>query len=319
MSSPDEITLRKLEIFLAFMREQNLARAAETLDVSSVSVHKAIHSLEAAIGAPLFAHRGRGLRPLASAEVLERHAAGIIDDIQRSVDATRQAAGIAPRVFRLGSLYSLTIELVPRIVNVLQADLPGCDIELVLGSNSSLEDKLAAGEIDAALLCVHEGGGPGAHDVTELFTDELHLVAPADARPPIRQPVDLRNYRDARFVVISQEFATGRDCYRMFEQAGVTPRVALRANDIFSLSGLVRGGVGLALLPARIAALYPDALRFHRVVADQRVQQTIGLCHLGSRREDESLAALRRAASQVVAETIRDDGVSPAAARVAAP
>ena len=55
--SSDEITLRKLEIFLVFMRERNLARAAEALSLSSVSVHKAIHSLEAAVGCPLFAHR----------------------------------------------------------------------------------------------------------------------------------------------------------------------------------------------------------------------------------------------------------------------
>ncbi|ROO28127.1 LysR family transcriptional regulator [Salinisphaera japonica] len=313
MRGADEITLRKLEIFLAFMREQNLARAAETLGVSSVSVHKAIHSLEAAVGAPLFAHRGRTLRPLASAEVLARHGQDIIDGIQRSVDATRQAAGIAPRTFRIGSLYSLTISLVPRIITAVQAALPGCDIELVLGSNATLEDQLAAGEIDAALICTHELARSHARAVVDLFEDEIYLVTPAErgaARRDTakRAPVDLADYREAPFVVLSQEFSSGRDSYRMFQTAGITPRVALRANDIFSLSGLVRGNVGYALLPGRIAELYPGALAFQRVRRAQAVSQHVGLCHLASRAEDESIGALIAAAREIVAPMVDSDG-----------
>ena len=308
MRGADEITLRKLEIFLAFMREQNLARAAESLGVSSVSVHKAIHSLEAAVGAPLFAHRGRSLRPLASAEVLARHGQDIIDDIQRSVDATRQAAGIAPRTFRIGSLYSLTMSLVPRIVTTIQRALPGCDTELVLGSNATLEDQLTAGEIDAALVCTHELARSHTRDVVDLFEDEIYLVCPSDQARSQREPVDLADYREAPFVVLSQEFSSGRDSYRMFQAAGITPRVALRANDIFSLSGLVRGGVGYALLPGRIAELYPGALTFQRVKRHQRVAQQVGLCHLASRAEDESIGALIAAARDTIAPMVDADG-----------
>ncbi|MDA3920402.1 MAG: LysR family transcriptional regulator [Salinisphaera sp.] len=301
MSSSDEITLRKLEIFLVFMHERNLARAAEALSLSSVSVHKAIHSLEAAVGAPLFAHRGRALEPLDSAYVLASHAADIIDSIQRSVDATRQAAGISPRTFRIGALYSLTISLVPRMINEIQKALPGCDIELVLGSNSALEDQLAAGDIDAALLCVHELARQNSRVIVDLFEDELYLVSPAQPTGTTRTPVDLSHYADRPFVVLSQEFSSGRDAYRMFQQAGMTPHVALRANDIFSLSSLVRGGVGLALLPGRIDQLYPGALHFARVRPEQTVHQTLGLCYLTSRAGDEAIDALEAAARAVTA------------------
>ena len=67
----DEITFRKLEVLLAFMQTGSLAKAAEVLNVSTVSVHRALHSLEtmrsarpvranAARGA--FARTGRALR-----------------------------------------------------------------------------------------------------------------------------------------------------------------------------------------------------------------------------------------------------------------
>lgn len=278
------------------MRERNLARAAEQLSLSNVSVHKAIHSLEDAVGCPLFAQRGRSLQPLASAFVLERHGAEVIDHIRRSVDDTRQAAGISPQIFRIGSLYSMTISLIPRIINQIKTEVPGCDIELVLGSNSDLEEKLQAGDIDAALLCTHELSRARQRVIVPLFEDELKLVCSRELAGNTKGPVDLHQYDGAPFVVLSQEFSTGRDSYRMFLQADMTPRVVLRANDIFSLTSLVKGGVGHALLPGRIDDLYPGALKFIPVVESQRVSQTLGLIYLRSREDDERIGALERAA-----------------------
>jgi len=49
-----EITFRKLEIFMAFMEKGNIARTAETLGISGVSVHRALHTLEEGVRCPLF-------------------------------------------------------------------------------------------------------------------------------------------------------------------------------------------------------------------------------------------------------------------------
>lgn len=62
-----EITLRKLEIFSVFMENQNLSRTAEVLGMSSVSIHRALHSLEEGLQCPLFSHKGRLLKPLSPA------------------------------------------------------------------------------------------------------------------------------------------------------------------------------------------------------------------------------------------------------------
>ena len=77
----EEITLKKLETFLAFMRTGNLARAAAELGTSNVSVHRAIHSLESALRCPLFKHEGRNLTPLESAYVLEERAQKLVQDV----------------------------------------------------------------------------------------------------------------------------------------------------------------------------------------------------------------------------------------------
>ena len=47
-----DITFRKLSIFMTFM-EKGIARTAETLGLSGVSVHRALHTLEENVRCPL--------------------------------------------------------------------------------------------------------------------------------------------------------------------------------------------------------------------------------------------------------------------------
>jgi LysR family malonate utilization transcriptional regulator len=62
----EEVTLKKLEVFLAFMRLHSLSRVAEELGQSTVSVHRALHTLEEGLRCPLFRRRCRPLSRLPS-------------------------------------------------------------------------------------------------------------------------------------------------------------------------------------------------------------------------------------------------------------
>ena len=64
----DEVTFRRFEILLAFLETGSLARAAERLEVSTVTVHRALHSLEAGVRCSLFRHEGRNLLPTDAAQ-----------------------------------------------------------------------------------------------------------------------------------------------------------------------------------------------------------------------------------------------------------
>lgn len=66
----DEITFRKLKILLAYMEGGNLNAAARMLDISAVSVHRALHSLEEGTSCQLFSLKGRNLIPTEAAQVL---------------------------------------------------------------------------------------------------------------------------------------------------------------------------------------------------------------------------------------------------------
>jgi len=211
----EELTLKKLEVFLAFMRTGNLARAAAELQTSNVSVHRAIHSLENALRCPLFKHEGRNLTPLESAFVLEERAQKLVQDVVESVRLTREAAGFSAERFKLGALYSLTVKTVPQLIMGLKLRRSELNIDLILGSNIDLLYKLKNMEVDAILISLDDSAHDPDCEQLPLFSDDIFLATPADSPFAQQSEVDLADVRDATFITLTQglpPIRTGCEC-----------------------------------------------------------------------------------------------------------
>ena len=293
MQIDEELTLKKLEVFLAFMRSGNLSKAAAELNTSNVSVHRAIHSLESALRCPLFKHEGRNLIPLESAYVLEEKAQKLVQDVLETVRQTREAAGFSAERFKLGALYSLTVKTVPQLIMGLKLRRSELNIDLILGSNIDLFYKLKNMELDAILVSLNESVS-NDQDCAQLplFADDIFLAAPADSPFAKQAEVDLSDLRDATFITLTQGFATHQDGNRVFLQAGFEPKVAMQVNDIFTLLSMVNSGVGYALLPGRVGMVYESRVKLVPLQARYHLQQHIGVVFLKAKERDPNLLAL---------------------------
>src|SRR5476649_1924872 len=140
-----EITFRKLEIFIAYMEKLNITRAAEHLGLSSVSVHRALHSLEEGLRCPLFIHKGRNLLPLPAARTLLEQATQVLEQMDHGIEATRLAAGFGQKRLKLGTLYSLMLQTSTRQIKVLKLRRPEPKLELMMGSNTHLLARMEKG------------------------------------------------------------------------------------------------------------------------------------------------------------------------------
>ncbi|SPA40226.1 Malonate utilization transcriptional regulator [Cupriavidus taiwanensis] len=289
----EEITFRKLEALLAFMESGNLAKAAEILDTSTVSVHRALHSLEQGTSCALFRHEGRNLIPTDAAHVLADTAREVLNAMADGIRATREAAGFSADQVKIGSLYSLTVQTVPKVVIGLKLRRPELQTDLVLGSNADLLRKLKQGSIDAALMAVPEPD-PEIESIP-LFEDDIFFAAPAGSPYASMPAVDLRACRDEPFVSLSEGFVTYSGFVEAFRIAEFTPNVVMKVGDIFSLMNLVGGGIGYTLLPGRVKGVYSRDVAFVPLAGEYDIKQTIALNFLRRRERDPNLLALAAA------------------------
>ncbi|ENV56422.1 hypothetical protein F951_02119 [Acinetobacter soli CIP 110264] len=292
MDIDDELTLKKIQIFLAFMRCGNLTKTATEMQISNVSVHKALHSLESALRCPLFKHEGRSLIPLKSAYVLQENAQKLVQDMITTVNKTREAAGFAAKVLHLGSLYSLTVNTIPNVISRLKLRRGELDIQLLLSSNLDLVKKLKSTELDAIIVALNATTDDPDFESLPMFEDKIFLAVNKNSALANTHEVDLASLKDETFLTLSKGFATRSDSDEVFENAGIDPKVFLEVSDIFTLISMVSTGVGLALLPGRISTIHESSVKLIPLKGAKQIKQEIGLVFLKSKERDPNLLAL---------------------------
>ena len=296
-----ELTIRKLEIFLAFMEKKNIARTAESLGISSVSVHRALHSLEEVLRCPLYAPEGRNLRPLPAAQTLAHYAGEVLMVTRQAIVATRQAAGYGSGRMKLGCLYSLTLEIVPKLIMGLKRRRPEMEIDLTMNSNQNLLAGLEEGQLDAALISVSDKKAElSGLEVLPLFEDDIYFAMPVSAVRPLADTVDLADFAHEKFVTLNEGFATAESFRQAFDVAGFEPEVVTRLNDVFSLMNLVQAGVGCSLVPKRVKKVFENSVRLLPLAEKYQKSQTVALVFPKTRERDPDMLALVAEARMIV-------------------
>ncbi|GAB3625934.1 HTH-type transcriptional regulator CynR [Pandoraea terrae] len=291
MAIDEDITLRKLEVFQAFMKLGNMARVSEALGQSTVSVHRALHSLEGGLRCPLFKRDGRKLIPLSTAYVFLEHAERILRDCEDGIRRTRETAGFTATRLKIGGLYSMTVRTIPQLLVGLKTRRSSLDIDLTLGSNRELLHKLQEGQLDAIVIALSEPlRNPDLLEVP-MFDDDIMFAAPLGSPYAQHTNIDLLALRAERFVSLSDEFATYHDFTSAFARAGFAPEIAMRVGDIFSLMNLVSNGIGYALLPRRVADFSPK-VQLIPLAERYAISQHIVLVIQRKRERDPNLLAL---------------------------
>ncbi|WP_034916963.1 MULTISPECIES: LysR family transcriptional regulator [Erwinia] len=288
-----DITFRKLDIFMAFMHRGNIARTAEALGISSVSVHRALHTLEEGIRCPLFILQGRNLVPLPAAHTLFQYSQQVMDIMSHGVEETLKTAGIGLGRVRLGTLYSLTLDTVPQLIMGMKVRRPSVEFDLTMDSNEALLGKLKSGVLDAILISLNDSViDRHRFEVLPLFEDDIFLAAPTSEVLDTRHKADLRDFRHHKFVSLAEGFATYHGFQEAFHLAGFEPDIVMRVNDIFSMLSLVQAGVGMTLIPGRMKRVYENSVQLLELEALYQMRQTLAIIFERNREHDPNLLAL---------------------------
>ena len=289
----NDITFRKLAIFMTFMEKGNIARTAEALELSDVSVHRALHTLEENVRCPLFIHKGRNLVALPAAWTLLEYCQEVTQLMARGLEEARKTAGVGQGRLRVGTLYSLTLETVPRLIMGRKLRRPDLELDLTMGSNDTLLHMLEDGTLDAIIISISESDiDRNNMEVLPLFHDDIFLAAPASASLNTDSLADLRDYRDQKFVSLAEGFATYAGFQEAFHIAGFEPEIVTRVNDIFSMLSLVQAGVGFTLMPGRMKKVYESSVQLLKLSQPYQMQQLIAIVFSRNREQDPNLRAL---------------------------
>lgn len=231
-----------LRAFEAVARQLNFRAAAEELHVTQPAVSRQIRSLEAELGAPLFARGTRHVELTGAGATLLRSVAPLLDRLDASVRQIRASAGREPvSVTTFASFASLW--LLPRL-HGFQTLHP--DIDIRISAADTLAD-LDDPEIDLALRYAHPDQAPP--QARHLFGEVLTPVCAPTLARTLREPADLVAHTlleedDQR---PSAAYLSWRHWLALQGQPGLEPQRWLYLNFTYQQIQAALAGQGVAL------------------------------------------------------------------------
>jgi DNA-binding transcriptional LysR family regulator len=251
-----DIDTRLLRYFVAVAEEGSLTRAADRLFVSQPALTKQIKQLEALLGTRLFTRSRAGMSLTEPGLALAERAPALLAGWDLAVRHTKQAAGRAARVLRVGFVASAANEATQHIIAAFARRRPGWRADLRQAAWSNPTAGLACGDADVALLRL-PFPGQDAMRVEVLFT-EPRCVALAATHPyATRDLIPFRELWDEPFVAAPTETGPWRDYWLAAdEREGHPIRIGAVTEHPDDWLSAIASGYGIALAPESAARFY---------------------------------------------------------------
>lgn len=264
---------RQLQVLAEVARTGTFTAAAEALGYTQPAISYQMRMLERAVGSPLVARRGRGIRLTPVGQTLARHANTVLAALRSAEEELAALNAPGGGRVRLAAMQSSCVALVPRALGTLRRTHPELEVTVTQAECQVSHGLLLNDEIDLAVMCDVDTVDPAAEPQTggesltidprlsriPLLTDRRCVLLPAD-HPAAAQPfVSLSDLAEERWVLESHRTRFLAAC----RDAGFTPRIAATADDQLTLHQLVAHRMGLAVLNALAVTAHSDP----RVVA----------------------------------------------------
>lgn len=248
-----------IESFLAVAESGHVTETAAQLGIPQPTLSRRIARLEEDLGATLFDRIGRSLQLNARGRAFQRYARDIVTSANAGAREVHRLMDPEHGTVRIGFMHSLGTWLVPRLLREYRAQHPHVHFDLRQGPARDMEDAVLADDLDLAFI----SPAPAASDLAwkALATQPLGLAVPAEHPLAGRTSVRLEEVQDEPFIGMDPEYGIQIILESLAREAGFSPQIAFKTQEMNTVAGLVEAGLGIALLPLTGIPLDPPRER----------------------------------------------------------
>jgi DNA-binding transcriptional LysR family regulator len=263
--------------FLTVAEHGHVTRAAAELRISQPGLSRAIARLERELGTALFDREGRNVRLSRYGEVFVEYARRLVAEDEAARRALAQAADPDQGEVRLGFLHTQGASLVPDLIRRYRRRHPRVTFRLLQDSSERMQAAVRSGDADLAIVSPRPEDP--AFSWRPLVVERLLLAVPAGHRLARRARVRLADAADEPFIAMRPGYGLRAITDELARQAGLRPAIAFEGEEISTVCGLVRAGLGVAIVPPPPQG---EGLR-HLPISDPAASRTVGLTWLTGR------------------------------------
>ena len=313
------LDLNLLRVFDEVMAERSLTRAARNLSLTQPAVSNALRRLRETLGDELVRRSGQGMEPTPRAVTLWPAVRDALRQLQQSLAPDSFVPAEAEDTFVLAMADATAAELVPRLVDIVEAEAPGVSLRVVplatRDPRKLLDEEaidLAVGYFPAVLadLTARAQVGKAVAFAHQRLYDGEYVCVMRSNHPLASGPLTLNRFCAARHLLVS---FSGRP-FGFIDEAlatlGRERRVVLTVNQFFTAGRVVANSNLLTVLPRHFVGVtgIADALVLRDLPFAVPAVHVDALWH---GRQEQSSA--HRWLRQAISRSARPDAAAPGA------
>lgn len=246
----------------------NITLAAERVHATQPGLSKQLRQLEDELGFQLFVRKGKSLDAVTHAgeQVIER--ARII--LAEAANIRAIAANLrneARGELRIATTHTQARFALPQAIAALNTSFPQVSVHLEPTRDADVLARLEAGQVDLAIIS-SAGAAPTAGMAFAAYRWQRVIVTPRDHPLALRaRPPTLAELAALPLVSYDSSLRPESSLRRAFEEAGLSPQIAMTAGDADLIKTYVRAGMGVGILAEM--AMQPADADLHALTADQ--------------------------------------------------
>ncbi|WP_315806289.1 MULTISPECIES: LysR family transcriptional regulator [unclassified Bradyrhizobium] len=256
--------LHQLRCFVAAAEELHFGKAAQRLQMLPSALGRHIKLLEEDLATQLFARTTRAVSLTEQGAALLRDARAILSRIEAVEESFRRRTRTATaRRLRVGAIDSAAAGLLPALLHDFRRRHPGIAVQLSEEKTIRLLPKILSGALDLAFVRPPERTDKRL-EFRPLLDESAVVALPQRHALAGRKLISLAELADQPLIVPDRRSRPHSHdlTMKLFEQAGLTPRVAQLADEKQTIVNLVAARLGIAIVPRWTSRLAISGVRF---------------------------------------------------------
>ena len=237
------MSIKKYEVLLQTADLGSFTKASEVLGYTQSAISHIITGLEDELGLKLLARDRFGVRLTAEGEALLPAIRAVCQQNQELLRQAAQFHGLEVGQVRIGTWLSVSVHLLPRLLQTFSQRHPDITFELLQGSYEDIERWLSEGRIDLGFLRLPASG----HFETTLLLEERILAIFPPNQAPACERVTVEQLKQSPYILRLDSL--DNDTRELFRKTQHTPRITYSAKDDYAVMAMVEQGLGISILP----------------------------------------------------------------------
>ncbi len=293
-----DVSVRQLRSFVAVAKLRSFTQAASALHISQPTLTVQIKRLEETLGLRLFDRNPRSVDLTRIGQQLLPALERALQDLDSVLLNVQDIASERRGVVRIAALPSFAAGVLPDVIKQFREDYPGVTFVLKDVIARDVLTLVRSEDVDLGLTA----GDTKFPDVSNLFAarDEMVVVYPKNHAIANAAKVTAATLAEHPLILMYQGTSVRAVTDAAFRKAGTAPNPASEATYMMTAIGMVKAGIGLAILPISAREIAAERTLRSRKINDMNFSRPINLIKKANR----TLPPIAQAFSDFLADNL---------------